>query len=188
MFLYVHICNNCDFFYIGKTEELKQRTRKHKSDVIHPHSSHCKKCSEHLRTCSKMKERYFNIYLLLYEENKYLRELKERCYIMNWEPQLNSYQYIPSTHSHRSNHLKDLLRFLCTVSKGNERTCKAFNLYEFGLVTSKAICETSCHELFLVFYFVHIYFTLYLSYSIWRYIYIYIYMYRVIIIKFIIIQ
>ena len=26
--LYVLICNNCDFFYIGQTEELKQRTRK----------------------------------------------------------------------------------------------------------------------------------------------------------------
>ena len=28
-------------------------------------------------------------------------------------------------------HLKDLLRFLCTVIKGNKRTCKVFNLYEF---------------------------------------------------------
>ena len=32
--LYVLICNNCDFFYIGQTEELKQRIRKHKSGVI----------------------------------------------------------------------------------------------------------------------------------------------------------
>ena len=39
-----------------------------------------------------MKEPYFNIYPFLYEENKYLREFKERCYIINWEPQLNSYQ------------------------------------------------------------------------------------------------
>ena len=70
--LYILICNNCDFFYIGQTEELKQRTRKHKSDVIHPNNSNCKKCSEHLRTCSKMKEPYFNIYPFLYEENKYL--------------------------------------------------------------------------------------------------------------------
>ena len=85
-------CNNYDFFYIGQTEELKQRTRKHKSDVIHPNNSNCKKCSEHLRTCSKMKEPYFNIYPFLNEENKYLREFKERRYIMNWDPQLNSYQ------------------------------------------------------------------------------------------------
>ena len=58
--LYVLNCNNCDFFYIRQTEEL----RKHKSDVIHPNNSNCKKCSEHLVTCSKMKEPYFNIYQL----------------------------------------------------------------------------------------------------------------------------
>ena len=26
--LYVLICNNCNFLYIGQTEELKKRTRK----------------------------------------------------------------------------------------------------------------------------------------------------------------
>ena len=40
-----------------------------------------------------MKEPYFNIYPFLYGENKYLREYKERRYIMSWEPQLNFYQY-----------------------------------------------------------------------------------------------
>ena len=60
--LYVLICNNCDFLYFGQAGKLKQRTRKHKSDVIHPNNSNCKKCSEHLRACSKMKEPYFNIY------------------------------------------------------------------------------------------------------------------------------
>ena len=89
--LYVLICNNCDLFYIGQTEELI----KHKSYVIHPNNSNWKKCSEHLRTCSKMKEPYFNKYALLHKENKYLRENKEKRYIMNWEPQLNSYQQIP---------------------------------------------------------------------------------------------
>ena len=77
---------------LDKTEKLKQRTRKHKSDVIHPNNSNCKKCSESLRTCSEMKEPYFNIYRFLNEENKYLREFKERRYIMNWDPPLNSYQ------------------------------------------------------------------------------------------------
>ena len=38
-----------------------------------------------------MKEPYFNIYPFLFEESKYLREFKERQYIMNWKPQLNSY-------------------------------------------------------------------------------------------------
>ena len=70
--VYVCICNNCDFFYIEQTEKLKQRTGKYKSGVIHPNNTNCKKCSEHLRTCSKIKEPYFNIYPFLYEENKYL--------------------------------------------------------------------------------------------------------------------
>ena len=52
--LYILICNNCDFLYIGQTEELKQRKRKHKSDAIHLSNSNSKKCSEHLRTCSKI--------------------------------------------------------------------------------------------------------------------------------------
>ena len=90
-------CDSKDVLYvlpsnIGQTEELKQHTRKHKSDVIHPNNCNCKKCSEYLRTCSKMKGPYFNIYTFLYEENKYLREFKETRYILNCEPQLNSYQ------------------------------------------------------------------------------------------------
>ena len=75
--LYVLICNNCDFFCIEQTEELKQRTQKHKSDVIHPNNSNCNKCSEHFRICSKMKEPYFNMYLFLYEENEYLQEFEK---------------------------------------------------------------------------------------------------------------
>ena len=41
---------------------------------------------------------YFNIYPFLYQENKYLPEFKVRRYTINWDPQLNSYQKIPSTH------------------------------------------------------------------------------------------
>ena len=96
--LYVLIWNVCDFFDIGKIEELKQRTGKHKSDVLHPNNSNCKKCAEHLRTCSKMKEPYFNIYPFLNEENRYLLEFKERRYKINCESQLNSYQQISFTH------------------------------------------------------------------------------------------
>ena len=61
-------------------------------DVIHPNNSNCKNCSEHLRSCSKMKELYFNIYQFLYEQDKFLREFKERRYTLNWEPHLNYYQ------------------------------------------------------------------------------------------------
>ena len=90
--MYVLICNNCDFYYIGQTEELKQRTRNYKSNVVHPNNNSGKKCSDHLRTCSKMKEPYLNIYPFLCEEDKYFRESKWRPYIINWEPQLKSYQ------------------------------------------------------------------------------------------------
>ena len=34
--LYILICNNCDYFYLGKTIDFKQRIHKHKSDVKHP--------------------------------------------------------------------------------------------------------------------------------------------------------
>ena len=53
--------------------------------------SNCKKSSEHLRTCSKMTEPCFNMYPFCYKESKYLRDFRERHYIMNWKPQLKSY-------------------------------------------------------------------------------------------------
>ena len=55
-------------------------------------NSFCKKCSEHLRDCSKMKEPFFRIYPFLYENKKELREFKEKRFIMRWKPQLNTYQ------------------------------------------------------------------------------------------------
>ena len=36
----------------------------------------------------------------------------------------------PSYTFYRFKHLKDLLRFLCTVNKDNNRTCETFNFYE----------------------------------------------------------
>ena len=90
--IYILMCNTCDWFYLGQTISLKQRIRKHKSDVFHPQNSFCKKCSEHLRDCSKMKEPFFRIYPFLYESKKELREFKEKRFIMRWKPQLNTYQ------------------------------------------------------------------------------------------------
>ena len=49
------MCNTCKWLYLGQTTNLKQRIRKHKSDVFHPQNSFCKKCVEHLRDCSRMK-------------------------------------------------------------------------------------------------------------------------------------
>ena len=52
---YILMCNTCEWFYLGQTINLKQRIRKHKSDVFHPLDS-CKKCSEHLRECTRLKK------------------------------------------------------------------------------------------------------------------------------------
>ena len=51
--LYILICNNCDYFYLGKTIGLKQRIRKHKSDVKHSQNSTCREFAEHLRDWRK---------------------------------------------------------------------------------------------------------------------------------------
>ena len=54
MFFYILICNNCDYFYLGKTIGFKQRICKHKSDVKPPQNSTCRECAEHLRGCAKI--------------------------------------------------------------------------------------------------------------------------------------
>ena len=40
------ICNNCDYFYLGKIFYFKQRISKHKSDVKHPQNGTCRECAE----------------------------------------------------------------------------------------------------------------------------------------------
>ena len=77
---------------LGQTASLKQRIRKHKSDVFHPQNSFCKKCSERLRNCRRMKEPFFRIYPFLYENEKELCVFKEKRFIMRWKPQFNTYQ------------------------------------------------------------------------------------------------
>ena len=89
--IYILMCNTCEWFYLGQTANLKQRIRKDKSDVFYPQNSFCKTCSEHLLDCSRMKESFFRIYPLLYENKKELREFKEKCFTMRWKPQLNTY-------------------------------------------------------------------------------------------------
>ena len=52
--LYILICNNCGYFYLGKTIDFKQRIRKHKSDVKYPQNGTCTECAEHLSVCMCM--------------------------------------------------------------------------------------------------------------------------------------
>ena len=63
--IYILICKTCDNFYLGQTQDFKQRTAKHKSDVKNLHNSTCSICSEHLRDCNHA-EAYFQIFPFYY--------------------------------------------------------------------------------------------------------------------------
>ena len=86
--LYYLTCNNCDYFYLGKIIDFKQRIHKHKSDVKHPQNSACRECAEHLRDCAKI-EPFFWIYLFYHEKDHYLRGYKKNWFIIKWKPPLN---------------------------------------------------------------------------------------------------
>ena len=86
--LYILICNNFDYFYLGKTIDFKQRIRKHKSDVKHPQNSTCRECAELLRDCKKI-ESFFQIYPFYHEKDHDLRDYKEKRFIIKWKPPLN---------------------------------------------------------------------------------------------------
>ena len=74
--IYILICKTCDNFYLGRTQDFKQKTAKHKSDIKNLHNSTCRMCSEHLRNYNQA-EPYFQIFLFYYETNTALREYKE---------------------------------------------------------------------------------------------------------------
>ena len=86
--LYILIYNHCEYFSLRKTIEFKQRIRKHKSDVKHPQNSTCRECAEHLRDCAKF-EPFFQIYPFYHEKDHYLRDYKEKRFIIKWKPPLN---------------------------------------------------------------------------------------------------
>ena len=87
-FICILIRKTCNNFYLGQTQNFKQRTAKHKSDVKTPHNSTCRTCSEHLRDCNQA-EPYFQIVPFYYETNTALREYKKKRYILAWKPPLN---------------------------------------------------------------------------------------------------
>ena len=89
--LYVLQCRKCIDFYLGKAKATKTRLFKHASDVSHPENSNCKKCTNHLRTCSNMEEPFFNFYPFFYVEDPGLRHFMESRFILRWKPPLNTY-------------------------------------------------------------------------------------------------
>ena len=88
--IYVLICNHCWEFYIGETQDLKERIHKHKSDVYHTLNSNCKKLSTHLRRCSNLREPFFNIYPIYFVEGQQRRRFIEKRFIYYYKPPLNS--------------------------------------------------------------------------------------------------
>ena len=86
--IYILICKTCDNFYLGQTQDFKQITRKHKSDVKNLHNSTCRICSEYLGDCNQA-EPYSQIFAFYYEANTALKEYKEKRYILRWKPPLN---------------------------------------------------------------------------------------------------
>ena len=62
--LYILICNNCDYFYLGKTIDFKQRILKHKSNLKHPQNSTYRECAEHLRDWAKTEPFFSDLFVL----------------------------------------------------------------------------------------------------------------------------
>ena len=87
--LYVLLCKNCCENYLGKSDTIKHRIAKHKSDVLNPHNSMCKICTNHLRDCSKFVEPYFVFYPFFYVEEPGLRHFMERWFLNSFKPTLN---------------------------------------------------------------------------------------------------
>ena len=77
--LYILICNNCDYFYLGKTIDFKQRIHMHKSDVKHPQNSTCRECAENLRDCAKI-ESFFQIFSFIVKKIITLETTKKTIY------------------------------------------------------------------------------------------------------------
>ena len=90
--IYILMCNTSEWFYLGKTTNLKKRVRKHKLDVFHSKNIFWKKCSEHLRHFSRIKKNLSRIYPFLYENKQELHKFKEKRFIMRWKQQLNTCQ------------------------------------------------------------------------------------------------
>ena len=80
--LYILICNNCDYFYLGKAIDFKQRIRKHKSDVKLPQNNTCRECAEHLRDCVKI-ELFFRFIRFIMKKTITLQTTKKSDLLLN---------------------------------------------------------------------------------------------------------
>ena len=87
--LYVVLCIVCNENYLGKTKHCMNRISKHASDVRIPENSKCRKCTDHLRNCSKLREPYFHFYPFFYVNEPGLRHFMETRFRLRWKTSLN---------------------------------------------------------------------------------------------------
>ena len=88
--IYILICGGCWKFYIGETQDTKERARLHASNTNHPKNANCKKLSEHLHSCSGLQHPYFKMFPMYYVENPMERKFIEKRFIKRFNPPLNS--------------------------------------------------------------------------------------------------
>ena len=62
--LYILICNNCDYFYLGKTIDYRQKIGKYESDLKHSQNSICRERAEHLREFAKVEPLFSHLSVL----------------------------------------------------------------------------------------------------------------------------
>ena len=74
---YILMCNTCEWFYLGQTINLKQRIRKHKSDVFHHRTVFIRNAQTIYAILVEQKKIAFRIYLFLYENKKNYVSLKK---------------------------------------------------------------------------------------------------------------
>ena len=81
--LYLLICINYGFFYIGQTEELKKRTRKRKSVASHPNNSNFNKNVLNTKELAQKRKSYISnlTHFCVKEINTF--EILKKGYIMN---------------------------------------------------------------------------------------------------------
>ena len=87
--IYILICAKCRSFYVGQTENLRQRVTLHRQQINHEEYSHLA-VSEHIRRCSNGNFQIMPIYQCDSHSSRLTRELKERDIITILQPDLNS--------------------------------------------------------------------------------------------------
>ena len=87
--IYSLICAKCRSFYVGQTENLRQRVTLHRQQINHEEYSHLA-VSEHIRRCSNGNFQIMPVYQCDSHSSRLIRESKERYIITILQPDLNS--------------------------------------------------------------------------------------------------